>query len=180
MFSWLHLRDLINQQLLVAPVILPALILGWIGTIWRRSHLDLDSGNGIERGLGGSSGFEQISSDFVRLIRPIRSIRVLYPSRYTLLSLAAGFHLLLTWVWNPDYGGQRDWDLFSLAAIPLTLLLIRLSARLWPDPRFRRAALMPLIVLQILHTAAWIVCRTASRGSGRRRRGLGIRASALS
>ncbi|MCB0114043.1 MAG: hypothetical protein KDD84_08125, partial [Caldilineaceae bacterium] len=61
MFSWLHLRDLINQQLLVAPVILPALILGWIGTIWRRSHLDLDSGNGIERGLGGSSGFEQIS-----------------------------------------------------------------------------------------------------------------------
>ncbi|MEZ4835810.1 MAG: hypothetical protein R2873_28075 [Caldilineaceae bacterium] len=64
---------------------------------------------------------------------------------------------MLTWVWNPDYGGQRDWDLFSLAAIPLTLLLIRLSARLWPDPRFRRAALMPLIVLQILHTAAWIV-----------------------
>ena len=123
MFSWLHLRDLINQQLLVAPVVLPALILGWIGTIWRRRRLDRDSGNDVE---------------------------------VAFLGLAAGFHLLLTWVWNPDYGGQRDWDLFSLAAIPATLLLVRLSPRLWADARVRRAALIPLIVLQTLHTVAWI------------------------
>ena len=30
-------------------------------------------------------------------------------------------------LWNPDYGGQRDWDLFSLA-IPATLLLARVAA----------------------------------------------------
>jgi hypothetical protein len=98
-------------------------------------------------------GFEQISDDLIRSDPPNpRSIS----AEVTFLGLAAGFHLLLTWVWNPDYGGQRDWDLFSLAAIPVTLLLIHLSPRLWPDARVRRAALIPLIVLQTLHTVAWI------------------------
>ena len=38
------------------------------------------------------------------------------------LALAAAGYLLFTIVWNPDYGGRRDWDLFAPAALPLTLL----------------------------------------------------------
>jgi hypothetical protein len=125
MFSWLHMRDLLNQQALTAPVVLPALLIGWIGTIAARKRLTYH-GDPIDGAI----------------------------TRF--LALAAGAHLLLTFIWNPDYGGQRDWDLFSLAAIPTTLLLIWLLPRFLPDARLRRAALLPLILVQILHTAAWI------------------------
>ncbi len=37
------------------------------------------------------------------------------------LAVAALAHLALIIVWNPDYGGQRDWDLFSLAWISTTV-----------------------------------------------------------
>lgn len=125
MFSWLHIRDLLNQQALTAPVVLPALLLGWIGTIAARKRLIYDE-----------NWIEWANTRF--------------------LALAAGSHLLLIAVWNPDYGGQRDWDLFSLAAIPTTLWLIWSLPRFLPDAHLRRAAVVPLILLQVLHTAAWI------------------------
>jgi hypothetical protein len=125
MFSGLHIRDLLNQQALTAPVVLPALLLGWIGTIAARKRLTYDE-----------EGTEWAITHF--------------------LALAAGAHLLLITIWNPDYGGQRDWDLFSLAAIPTTLLLIWSLPRFLPDARLRRAAVLPLILVQVLHTAAWI------------------------
>lgn len=74
--------------------------------------------------------------------------------------MAAGFYLLFTFVWNPDYGGQRDWDLFSLASIPATLLLAVLLPRALPDGRRLRAGAVPLLVLQGWHTWAWIVQNT--------------------
>ncbi len=77
MFSWLHVRDFLNGQMLVAPVILPTLLVGGIGTIWGRDRLELET-------------------------EPLCKRAVLF------LLTAAGFHLLLTWIWNPDYGGQRD------------------------------------------------------------------------
>ena len=76
------------------------------------------------------------------------------------LLLAASCYALFTWLWNPDYGGQRDWDLFSLAALPAAAWL----AQLWPA-RFSSSqvawrVLMPGIVYQGLHTAAWIYQNT--------------------
>ena len=76
------------------------------------------------------------------------------------LSIAAIAYLIFTWVWNPDYGGQRDWDLFSLTANPATLWLIALLPINLPDRRSQWAGVMPLIVLQSLHTAAWIYQNT--------------------
>jgi hypothetical protein len=73
--------------------------------------------------------------------------------------IAAAFHLLFTFVWNPDYGGQRDWDLFSLAALPTTVLL----ALLLPNVLRGRAlwgGVAPLIILQAWHTIAWIYQNT--------------------
>ncbi|MCB0161347.1 MAG: hypothetical protein KDD83_24600, partial [Caldilineaceae bacterium] len=76
-----------------------------------------------------------------------------------LLSIAAAFYLLFTFLWNPDYGGQRDWDLFSLAALPTTLLLVTVAPRLLRD-RYLAPAMAPLILVQVLHTAAWIYQNT--------------------
>ena len=121
LLSWPHLRDLLNQMLLVAPVVLPALL--WLFAV---------SGH-AER------------SEASRLA--------------TFLAVAALSHLALIVVWNPDYGGQRDWDLFSLAWIPATLWLAAVAAKRLSPP-YRAAGFVPLIVLQALHTAAWVYQNT--------------------
>jgi hypothetical protein len=75
------------------------------------------------------------------------------------LAVAAVGYLAFVWVWNPDYGGQRDWDLFSLAAIPLALAWVWLLARRL-DRRYLILGVAPLLILQALHTAAWIYQNT--------------------
>ncbi len=130
MFSWLHLRDFLQQQLLVAPVVLPSLLVVLIATLaeWRaKQKTEVTEG---------------------------------YNSIIHFLLLASFCYLLFTWVWNPDYGGQRDWDLFSLAAIPTALLLVATLTKRFADQRYLQAGTIPLLMLQWLHLAAWIYQNT--------------------
>lgn len=78
------------------------------------------------------------------------------------LLIAAVCYWLFVWLWNPDYGGQRDWDLFSLSTIPSTLLLIWWLPRIFTFPALLRAAGLPLILFQALHTAAFVYQNTLS------------------
>ncbi len=131
MFSWLHLRDFLNEQMLVAPVVLPALI--WLSI----------SEKFIEWRWG------QVNRPAAR-----------WPPATIFLMMAALSYLLFTWVWNADYGGQRDWDLFSPVALPATLWLMAGLARWLPDRRYLWAGIMPLLMVQCLHTTAWIYQNT--------------------
>jgi hypothetical protein len=124
--SWPHLRDLLNQMLLVAPVVLPALLWVWAAGCHAAPR-----------------GFPSEAS----------------PSAATFLAIAALSHLALIIVWNPDYGGQRDWDLFSLAWIPATIWLATVAAKRLSPPA-ASAGFVPLVVLQALHTAAWVYQNT--------------------
>lgn len=126
LFSWPHLRDFLNEQILVAPVVLPSLLLLWVGT-FRREWRSIASGLSAE---------EKNTARF--------------------LLVAAVCYWLFVWLWNPDYGGQRDWDLFSLSTIPSTLLLIWLLPRWLRLPRLLQAGALPLILFQALHSAAFI------------------------
>lgn len=121
MFSWGHLVDIINQQLLVAPVVLPALLCL----------------------LVGARSAARVGTPWTRL-----------------LLLASGCSLLFIWTWNPDYGGQRDWDLFAPAAIPLALLLADRLGAAFPARTERAAAALALAAAQAVHTAAWIYQNT--------------------
>lgn len=76
-----------------------------------------------------------------------------------LLSMAL-LYGLLTLVWNPDYGGQRDWDLFAPAALPAALLLGALLPHALPERPALRAAGWALIAAQTFHTALWIYQNT--------------------
>ncbi len=73
-------------------------------------------------------------------------------------ALAAVGYLLLTWVWNADYGIRKDWDLFSPASIPLNVL----AGVLWvqflraDDDSMRQSALIVWAVGG-LHTLAWVL-----------------------
>lgn len=131
LLSWPHLRDLLNQQALVAPVVLPSLL--WLA-LWRR----------------------------LRLQPPLQPPDVSPATGQTLrfFATAALCHLLLITVWNPDYGGQRDWDLFSLQAVSTAAWLVA-TAQAWiADRRVLVAGLAPLVVLQATQTATWVYQNT--------------------
>ena len=127
LLSWLHLRDLLNQQLLVAPVVLPSLI--WLA-IWRRW-------------IKQPAATSQATAATLRFF-----------------TVAAVGHLLLITVWNPDYGGQRDWDLFSLHAVTTFVWLGAQARQILRDNRLLAAGFAPLIVLQALQTAAFVYQNT--------------------
>ncbi len=78
-------------------------------------------------------------------------------SRFMMLATAALLFLIFTW--NPDYGGQRDWDLFSIAAWPSTLLMVYwLTRSLGELALFKAGGL--LIANQLLYSAIWIYSNT--------------------
>lgn len=146
MFSWPHLRDWLNGQLLVAPIVLPALLVvgTWVVDI-RRKHAHSD--------------WRLVISDEMVVQSPIAQSHNLTLPAARFLVIASTCYLLFTFVWNPDYGGQRDWDLFSLAALPTTLLLALLLPRVLRG-RALWGAMTPLLLLQGWHTLAWIYQNT--------------------
>ena len=132
MLSWPHLRDWLNEQMLTAPVTLGGLIIVGLALLNRRRTA----------GKAGQAAASAIPSELVFLL------------------LCTALYWLFTWVWNPDYGGQRDWDLFSLAAIPSTLLFARLLPGALPDPGQLAQAGLMLIAVSAMHTTAWIYQNT--------------------
>ena len=140
MFSWAHLRDWLNEQLLTAPVTLGGLAIVGVSMVagWRAQALGMNPQSDTEK--PAEAGSESRALVF--------------------LAICTGLYWLFTFVWNPDYGGQRDWDLFSLAALPSTLLLARTLPRvLTRRDHLAQAALM-LTAVSALHTSAWIYQNT--------------------
>ena len=76
------------------------------------------------------------------------------------LLVATACYWLFTWIWNPDYGAQRDWDLFSLAALPGTTLLAYALPRLLPGRAALARATLMLTAVSIIHTTAWVYQNT--------------------
>ena len=187
MVSWGHLRDIVNEQMLVGPVVLPVLAVLGGALLFDKAKGKRQSAKGkrivAERtahssaplapqpwgelsttsprigGRGAEAG-EQLLAERTVWADDHSQFSILNSQFSKFLFLAALFHLLLTWVWNPDYGGQRDWDLFALAAIPSALLLAYALPRLLTERRQLFAATLPLLTVQALHTAAWIYQNT--------------------
>ncbi len=72
------------------------------------------------------------------------------------LAVTAFMYVLLTWVWNADYGGQKDWDLFAPAAFVYTLLAGYLLVRVMPRPRLLQETGLLVLAVALLHAASWI------------------------
>lgn len=121
MFSLGHLRDIINEQLLAAPVVWPGLAL---------------------------------IAAFARSRIPHRD------PTFRLLLVLTLLYGLLTWTWNPDYGGQRDWDLFAPASLPAALLFAYALRAVLPERAALSKAGWALIAAQAFHTALWIYQNT--------------------
>jgi len=149
MFSWPHLRDVINTQLLVAPILFPVLCTALAYRQLCRCQADTPAGAATAQ---ARSTVQQVGR-----IREQGNVQGRY---ITFLAIAAFCHLFLTWVWNPDYGGQRDWDLFSLALLPTALLAAQLLPTVIRDQHTLRAGMIPLLMLQYAQLATWVYQNT--------------------
>ena len=75
------------------------------------------------------------------------------------LAIAAGAYLLLSFVWNADYGGRRDWDLFAPAAFPLMALAAYLVNRHLPE-RERNVCVPLVTAVSLIHLIPWVYFNT--------------------
>ncbi len=78
---------------------------------------------------------------------------------FFLAGMSAGY-LLLTWLWNADYGGRKDWDLFAPSAFIYTLLAGYLLVRALPQRQALKEAALFLLAVSLLHTGAWVWANT--------------------
>jgi hypothetical protein len=76
------------------------------------------------------------------------------------LGLTATMYVLLTWLWNPDYGGQKDWDLFGPSAFVYTFLAGYLLVHALTDEDKLREGGVFAIAVSLLHSGVWIVVNT--------------------
>jgi hypothetical protein len=76
------------------------------------------------------------------------------------LGVMAGLYLLFTWLWNPDYGGRKDWDLFAPSAFGYTLLAGYLWVRAVRHQRQVQQDGLFIIAVSLVHLAAWVFTNT--------------------
>lgn len=82
---------------------------------------------------------------------------------FVFLLIAAACYLAFTLVWNADYGGQKDWDLFAPASVPAALLLAYVLPRVLPERAALRAAGWALLAAQGLYALTWIYRNTLTQ-----------------
>ena len=76
------------------------------------------------------------------------------------LGLASAGYLLLTWVWNADYGLRKDWDLFAPSAFAYTMFAALLLARLMRNRAALAQATVWVVGVSGLHLFSWIYANT--------------------
>jgi hypothetical protein len=140
MFSLAHLLDWANEHFLISPFGFFLLAYGLIAGARRASSIASLYRDPWER---GTLGF---------------------------LIIASAAYLAWTFVWNPDYGGRKDWDLFAPSAFVYTLLASYAWTRqatvssneLQDKVALARHALL-LMAASGLHSGAWIYSNTLPR-----------------
>ncbi|MEM7342878.1 MAG: hypothetical protein AAF485_01420 [Chloroflexota bacterium] len=76
------------------------------------------------------------------------------------LGVTAAMYILLTWLWNPDYGGRKDWDLFAPSAFVYTLFGGYLLVRIVDNRKNLAENALFIVIVSLLHTGAWIFTNT--------------------
>jgi hypothetical protein len=134
LFSPVHLVDVLNEILMLMPIVPVFLVMAWINRRIARSD-----GTG-EKGSSATGWFAMRSEwQFVLVM--------LVPC------------LVYLFLFKPEIGMARDWDLFtmtSLALVPLTLLIINRFFRLTRLQAAAGSFSSPAIVIYLVLGVAWI------------------------
>jgi hypothetical protein len=147
MFSLAHVLDWANEHFLISPFGLPLLLLALVARIGWQTSAKATQGDSQSQ-----PGSQLVQSDW---------------GLTSFLIIAGLAYLLLTFVWNPDYGGRKDWDLFAPSAFvytPLAAYLLVLQLRDWQASPGGKCVLARiarlLIAVSALHTIAWVYYNT--------------------
>jgi hypothetical protein len=140
MFSLAHVVDWANEHFLISPFGLALLLLACATCIARQ--------RAAEGRKGDDKSWPRVGGTSVdgRII--------------AFLTIASLVYLVLTFVWNPDYGARRDWDLFAPSAFVYTPLAAYLLVRQPGKPRELARVASLLIAVSAMHTAAWVYYNT--------------------
>ncbi|GAB4528407.1 MAG: hypothetical protein Kow0063_04600 [Anaerolineae bacterium] len=148
MFSIAHFLDWANEHFLISPFGVPLLLLALVNGLI--SHRQGKGSSQRKARWKPAPGSKPETADIL-----------------TFLTVASLAYLLLTFVWNPDYGGRRDWDLFAPSAFVYTPLaafwLVRVLGERSdsrPDGCTLPRVAPVLIAVSALHTLAWIYYNT--------------------
>jgi len=87
----------------------------------------------------------------------VRSRRIIF----LLLSSAGAVFFMV--VFNPKLGYARDWDIFAIAAFPLTLILTDAIIGMSKENLYRIG--FPLVFVSLLHTASWVAVNASENVS---------------
>lgn len=79
-----------------------------------------------------------------------------FSPKYIFLISASFFPFLMVAFANPEIGFFRDWDIFSLVAIPITILTFNLLRDHCPSPKSLSQIGTPIVATALLHTILWI------------------------
>jgi hypothetical protein len=145
MFSLGHLLDWGNEHFLISPFGLALMLLALVNSrsIWAKASA-----------RPGSAAAGERLDEKEAVDGAVERRTVIF------LTIASLFYLLLTFVWNPDYGGRMDWDLFAPSAFVYTLLAAYLLVRQVRDRLELARSARLLIAASALFTAAWIYYNT--------------------
>jgi hypothetical protein len=147
LFSLGHFLDWGNEHVLISPFGLPLLLLALVNGRGITARIFARRGAPAEELSERGEVPEQPGQGSERLV-------------VTFLTIASLFYILLTFVWNPDYGGRKDWDLFAPSAFVYTPLAAYLLVRQVKDRLELARSARLLIAASALFTAAWIYYNT--------------------
>lgn len=83
------------------------------------------------------------------------SKKVFYNSEIIFLSILSIPFLLFLILFKPNLGFARDWDLFSLFAFPLSILVVLLLLKIKEIRIYK--IIIPLLIISAVHTFSWIL-----------------------
>jgi len=136
LFSPIHLVDMVNEVLMLMPILPLFAVMAWVNRSLSRSDQRKSGDTGT-----GATGWFAMTAEW----------------QYVLLILVPS--LVYMFLFKPEIGMARDWDLFTmtcLGLIPLALLIVNRFFRATRLLSYAGAFTAPAVVIYVILGAAWV------------------------
>jgi hypothetical protein len=151
LFSTVHLLDILNEILMLMPILPFFIVMAWRSR--SRDHGGAETAVKSARSAAGTTGWFAMKAEW----------------QFVFVLLVPCFVYLF--LFKPEIGMARDWDLFSTASlglVPLALLILNRFFRTTRNQIDTGVFSSPAIVLTVVLTVAWVgINASPSRSTAR-------------
>lgn len=149
LFSFWHLVDIVNEQLIVAPFGLLLVMVGWWAN--RKKQLAVSSSDGTRLGKEETQPDKRSGGQKAK-----RHIHLERSELTIFLVIAALVALALTVIFNCEIGASRDWDVMGVYQLPMMVLAVYLVTMSGEVQKAVVPVVVGVIALTFWHTIPWI------------------------